>query len=70
MNEQEIRALVQDTVARVLGPAAHGFPPPPAGRLDTSHLVFTLATGDADGRCLIEPAVMCSHCGYCRSYGH
>ena len=26
--------------------------------------------GDADGACLIEPAVRCNHCGYCQSYGH
>ena len=70
MNEQEIRSLVQDAVARVLGPSAHGFPPPPSGRPDASHQVFELTAADADGRCLIEPAVMCSHCGYCRSYGH
>jgi len=25
---------------------------------------------DGDGPCLIEPAVTCNHCGYCKSYGH
>ena len=25
---------------------------------------------DADGPCIIEPAVMCNHCGYCKSMGH
>jgi hypothetical protein len=25
---------------------------------------------EADGPCIIEPAVMCTHCGYCKSYGH
>jgi len=29
-----------------------------------------LRSGDDDGRCLIEPAVRCTHCGYCLSYGH
>jgi hypothetical protein len=29
-----------------------------------------LRSGDDDGRCLIEPAVRCNHCGYCVSYGH
>ena len=28
------------------------------------------AGADTDGPCLIEPAVMCNHCGYCKSYGH
>ena len=23
-----------------------------------------------EANCLIEPAVPCTHCGYCRSYGH
>jgi len=26
--------------------------------------------GDADGQCLIEPSVRCTHCGYCQSLGH
>ena len=26
--------------------------------------------GDDDGACLIEPAVRCTHCGFCQSYGH
>jgi hypothetical protein len=29
-----------------------------------------VAGGDADGQCLIEPAVKCNHCGYCLSLGH
>jgi len=33
--------------------------------------MFILPAGsDGDGPCLIEPAVMCNHCGYCKSYGH
>jgi hypothetical protein len=33
--------------------------------------MFVLPVGsDDDGPCLIEPAVMCNHCGYCKSYGH
>jgi hypothetical protein len=23
-----------------------------------------------DGVCIIEPAVACNHCGYCKSVGH
>lgn len=26
--------------------------------------------GDADGNCIIEPAVRCTHCGYCQTLGH
>jgi hypothetical protein len=33
--------------------------------------MFTVPSGaDADGPCIIEPAVMCNHCGYCKSMGH
>ena len=28
------------------------------------------AGAELDGPCLIEPAVLCNHCGYCQSYGH
>jgi hypothetical protein len=39
--------------------------------LDPAHAMFVVPTGaDADGPCIIEPAVMCNHCGYCRSMGH
>jgi hypothetical protein len=39
--------------------------------LHASHGMFMLPAGaDTDGPCLIEPAVMCNHCGYCKSYGH
>ena len=36
-----------------------------------SHSMFVLPPGaDTDGPCIIEPAVSCTHCGYCKSYGH
>jgi hypothetical protein len=74
MNEPELRALVRDVIARharqkVLVPQ-HEFPAT-LHRQHASHAVFALPEGsDTDGPCLIEPAVMCNHCGYCKSYGH
>jgi len=75
MNEPELRALVRDVIARTVGqdPSASG-----VRRFDVaqplrhaSHGMFVLPVGtDSDGPCLIEPAVMCNHCGYCKSYGH
>ena len=73
--EDALKALVRDVVARELG---HAFAPPaPApARAATlvahaSHRQFTvLRVPDGDGACLIEPAVSCTHCGYCQSYGH
>jgi hypothetical protein len=53
-------AAMADAVAQVLSPLRHA-----------SHSMFVLPVGvDADGPCLIEPAVTCNHCGYCKSFGH
>jgi hypothetical protein len=72
MNEPELRALVRDVIARTM------WQDQPAGRPDVaplqrhaSHAMFVLPVGtDSDGPCIIEPAVTCNHCGYCKSYGH
>ena len=82
MTEQEIRTLVREAIARHT--TGHG--PLPASthvamadavaqvlspQRHASHSMFILPTGlDADGPCLIEPAVTCNHCGYCKSFGH
>jgi len=75
MTEQELRALVRDAITRHTGAApAHFAPAHPrtlAPAHHASHLLFVLPTGsDTDGPCVIEPAVTCNHCGYCKSYGH
>jgi len=73
MTEQELRALVRDAIARQFGTAAAGPRAEPAmlPRQHASHGLMTLPAGmDSDGPCLIEPAVTCNHCGYCKSYGH
>ena len=79
MNEQEVRSLVRAAVARHLGTAS------PADSVDpdcvpepvqpipvpllSSHSLYTglVNLGDA---CLIEPAVRCNHCGYCKTHGY
>ena len=84
MTDDELRALVRDSVARHLGltggGAGAGMASAPAAPLQTlplrmhpSHYRYTLATGSEDtspGPCLIEPTVTCNHCGYCQSHGH
>jgi hypothetical protein len=73
MTEQELRTLVRDAIARVQGAQAgdsehHSHP---WHLSHFSHQMFTVPSGaDADGPCIIEPAVMCNHCGYCKSMGH
>ena len=84
MTEQELRALVREAIAKAGVGAAKAAPYAPsyaaanAGRGfspaeitgHSSHALFTLAPGDPEGRCIIEPGVACNHCGYCKSYGH
>jgi hypothetical protein len=78
MTEEELRSLVRQAIARHAGRGAVAGSPQPSGplasgslRMHPSHGLFGLPVGsDSDGPCLIEPAVMCNHCGYCKSYGH
>jgi hypothetical protein len=73
MNEQELRGLVRAVIARHTEDSARrpAQPERTAHRHHASHLTFRLdADPGAEGHCLIEPAVMCNHCGYCKSWGH
>ena len=75
MNDDELRALVREAVARHLGRgeppvAARPAPGAPAGASPhPSHVMYLTLVNEGDA-CLIEPAVACNHCGYCRSHGH
>ena len=75
MTEQELRALVRNALAHHAGASfasgdAHGRPAA-AVLVHSSHGMFSVQAGaDRDGPCLIEPAVACNHCGYCKSYGY
>jgi len=80
MTEQELRALVREAISRHVSGAAA--PPRPAASpshpdslrrapMHASHGLFVVPDGsDGGGPCIIEPAVTCNHCGYCKSYGH
>jgi hypothetical protein len=74
MTEEELRLLVRQAIARVQGAPSHlalSDAPPHLARLAPSHLTFTVPSGgDEGGPCIIEPAVPCNHCGYCKSLGH
>jgi hypothetical protein len=78
MTDQELRQLVRDAIARagtrrVLPHGSAGQVPEPAAQLlsDPAFALLKLPVGaDSDGPCIIEPAVACSHCGFCKSYGH
>ena len=71
MNEQQIRALVHETIDRDFSSSGDVPGLSPSGDTDASHVCLALPNGtDIDGSCMIEPAVICNHCGYCKSYGH
>ena len=75
MNEEELRALVRDAVARHLvrpgrrsgrGRAAS---PAPRRRIASFHRYLLPQGGDGDGAVPDRAAVRCNHCGYCQSHG-
>jgi hypothetical protein len=78
MTDQELRALIRDSIARHLPAAGVAQGARPSAGADprqpgthASHGRLSLVRGgDDDGQCLIEPSVRCNHCGYCQSFGH
>ena len=70
MNEDALRALVRDTIARVQARAIPDSDEPRPLHIGphASHYRYTLPP--SDGPCVIEPGVRCNHCGYCESHGH
>jgi hypothetical protein len=78
MTDDDIRAVVRDAIARHADAPPLAPPAAPAvgaargheaEHRHSSHGLFVLE-GDPDGACVIEPAVRCTHCGYCQSLGH
>lgn len=80
MDEQQVRALVREALAR-----HHGAPPDltapapattPAGvapssatpHVSVAQFLVVRPAGESD--CVIEPSVTCNHCGHCLCLGH
>ena len=79
MTQQDVRAAVEAAIRRHLdertgAPSAAGRRPvalPVSGGPAHGRLVRVALSGDPpDGRCVIEPSVECTGCGYCESHGH
>ena len=70
MNEDALRALVRESIARHLGqpPSLEPDARPVTFAGHASHYRYALP--ESDGPCLIEPGVGCNKCGYCESHGH
>jgi hypothetical protein len=70
MNEEALRAIVRDTIARV---SNRGEAPPVSDAPSLLHLhpsSYQYLLPPSDGPCFIEPGVQCNHCGYCQTHGH
>lgn len=78
MNEDELRTLVRAAIERHLGSAAEGGVPTKlasetaseVGPVALSFGQYRLERAPDDTMCLIEPAVRCNHCGFCKCHGH
>jgi hypothetical protein len=70
MNEDALRALVRETVARHLGTAEAPESQARPVTFAAHPSFFRYSLQPSDGPCLIEPTVQCNHCGYCESHGH
>jgi hypothetical protein len=71
MNDEALRALVRDAIARVSSRASD---PPVSDAPALLHVMhpsaYQYALPPSDGPCIIEPGVQCNHCGYCQTHGH
>lgn len=84
MTEDDLRALIRSAIQQHLGTEPTGFAPAqPAdprrdaapGRAEPSAVSisfgqYQLERAAGDVMCLIEPAVRCNHCGFCKCHGH
>ena len=70
MNEDALRAMIRESIARHMGPAGHDVAPATPLKFVGHASHYRYALPDSGGPCLIEPAVQCNHCGYCQSHGH
>lgn len=68
MNEELLRQMVREAVAKRLGRGDETVDVPVELTKHSSHYRYALPP--SGGPCLIEPGVQCNHCGYCESHGH
>lgn len=72
MNEDALRALIRDVIARAGSRAAASefSGAPPLLHFAQHPSTYQYALPPSDGPCIIEPGVACNHCGYCQTHGH
>ena len=75
MNEDALRAIIRDTIARVSARSGEPVMALPGDEPRLLHVSthpsnYQYALPPSDGPCIIEPGVACNHCGYCQTHGH
>jgi hypothetical protein len=85
MTDDELRGLIRAAIHKHMGsasdvPAGAGtirlpdatLPVPQSGSpaISISFGQYRLERAAGDTSCLIEPAVQCNHCGFCKCHGH
>ncbi len=71
MTDDELRALVRAAVQRHLGTGT--VKSAPRGGQDVASISFAqypIERAADDTMCIVEPAVRCNHCGFCKCHGH
>lgn len=75
MNDDELRSLIRVAIQKHMSAPGEVRPNPDAARAEVpvvsiSFGQYRLDRAKDDTMCLIEPAVQCNHCGYCKCHGH
>jgi hypothetical protein len=70
MNEEALRALIREAVARQMAGSAATQPMAAPLSFAAHPSQYRYQLPESDGPCIIEPGVACNHCGYCQSHGH
>ena len=73
MNDEELRSLIRAAIHRHLNVGADPETvrhQPDAAPVSISFGQYRLERGAGDTACIIEPAVQCNHCGFCKCHGH
>ena len=80
MNDDELRALIRAAIQRHVATAtpqdaAEGLVSTKLAAFQASEVglsfgQYRLERAAGDTSCLIEPAVQCNHCGFCKCHGH
>ena len=80
MNDDELRGLIRAAIQKHMGAdspqvAAEGRVSTKlvgiqASEVGLSFGQYRLDRAPGDTSCLIEPAVQCNHCGFCKCHGH